>query len=82
MNYIENFGLEFLTQDEESAMALCRAVCAQGKAIMGYYGFPYINHEYGWPQFIVRTKGVEENKLTVTGMDTHLSGVTKWTFKI
>ena len=82
MNYIENFGLEFLTQDEESAMALCRAVCAQGKAIMGYYGFPYINHEYGWPQFIVRTKGVEDKKLTVTGMDTHLSGVTKWTFKI
>lgn len=83
MNFIENFGLEFLMEDDESAMALCRAVCAEGKAIVGYYGYPYINREFGWPQFIVRTKLSEEDKrIVVTGMDTHVSGVTQWTFKI
>ena len=82
MNYIENFGLEFLTETDEDAMAFCSAVCAQGKAITGYYGFPYINREYGWPQFIVRVGAKEDGKLTVTGMDTHVSGETEWKFKI
>ena len=33
MNYIENFGLEFLVDTEEHAMALCGAVCKEGKVI-------------------------------------------------
>lgn len=82
MNYIENFGLEFLTETEEDALALCRAVCAQGKTIIGYHGYPYINQEYGWPQFIVRTALTDEGNLTVTGMDVHSSGETEWKFKI
>ncbi len=82
MNCIENFGLEFLTETEEGAMALCGAVCTEGKAIIGYYGYPYINQEYGWPQFIVRTGAGKDGNLTVTGMDTHLSGETTWRFKI
>ena len=85
MNYIENLGLEFLTDTKEAAMALCNAVCAEGRAIVGYYEYPYINHEFGWPQFIFRTrprsKG-KENEVEVSGMDVHLSGVTYWNFEI
>ena len=83
MFYIENLGLEFLTDTEENAMALCSAVCAQGKPIVGYYDRAYLNHEFGWPQFIVRTGPTgEDNKVEVKGMDVHLSGVTHWTFGI
>ena len=83
MFYIENLGLQFLTDTEEHAMSLCSAVCAQGKAIVGYYDRPYLNHEFGWPQFIVRTGPTEDGqKIEVTGMDVHLSGVTQWKFGI
>lgn len=78
MFYIENFGLEFLTDTVENAKAFCGAVCSLGKSILGYYGRPYINHEFGWPQFIVRTKPTDDGNFEVVGMDAHLSGVTTW----
>ena len=83
MQFLENFGLEFLTDSEENAIALHRLVCAEGKAIIGYYGCPYINQHFGWVQCVVRTEINEEHKqFQVKGLDTHLSGVTRWTFEI
>ena len=82
MNYIENFGLEYLMETEEDTISLCRAVCAKGKAIVGYYGLPYINCQFGWPQLIVRLERNEEDGYAVAGMDTHMCGVTKWTFRV
>ena len=79
MNYIENFGLEMLMEDDETTMGLCKAVCSEGRAIFGYYGRPYINCEFGKPQFIVRTcPSGEENHLSINGLDTHMSGSTIW----
>ena len=83
MFYIENFGLDFLSNTKDDLMSLCKAVCSMGRAINGYYNLPYLNHEFGWPQFIVRPAPLdEENKLEIRGIDTHLSGVTEWTFGI
>lgn len=47
MNMIECLGLEWLTEKEEDVIALLNAVCSEGKAIVGYYGYPYFNREYG-----------------------------------
>ena len=82
MNYIENFGLDFLL-DDENGEAFISTVLSEGKPIIGYYGRPYVNAEYGWPQFIVRTDVNEEaNTFTISGIDTHLSGVTQWTVSL
>ena len=79
MNYIENFGLEMLMETEEDTINLCRAVCSEGRAISGYYNRPYINCEFGKPQFVVRTRLNEEEKsLSISGLDTHMSGSTVW----
>lgn len=79
MNYIENFGLEMLMETEEDTMNLCRAVCSEGRIINGYYNRPYINCEFGKPQFIVRTRpNGEEKSLSISGLDTHMSGSTIW----
>ena len=82
MNYIENFGLEYLMETEEDTKALCRAVCAQGKTILGYYGLPYINFQFGWPQFIARLERMDDDKYVFAGLDTHMCGVTTWTFRV
>jgi hypothetical protein len=47
MNMIECLGLDFLTEDKETFGNFLGAVCAEGKAILGYYGIPYLNREYG-----------------------------------
>ena len=79
MNMIECLGLDFLTEDKETFGNFLAAVCAEGKGIFGYYGYPYLNREYGWAQFIARTElNEEEQRLEVTGLNTHLSGVTVW----
>ena len=79
MNMIECLGLDFLTEDEETFGNFLGAVCAEGKAILGYYGIPYLNREYGWAQFIARTElNEEEQRLEFRGLDTHISGVTVW----
>ena len=77
MFYIENLGLEFLTDTTENAMSLCRAVCTLGKPICGYYNRPYFNHEFGWPQFIVRTGPTEEGTIEVMGMDAQLGPMSR-----
>lgn len=79
MNMIECLGLECLTEKEENVIALLNAICSEGKAIVGYYGYPYFNREYGLAQFIVRTELNEKDKcIEFTGLDTHLSGITVW----
>lgn len=78
-NFIENLGLEFLTETEEDRAALLGVVAQSGKAIIGYYGYPYINRHFGDAQFIVRTWINEEMKnIEIIGMDTHCSGNCVW----
>ncbi|MBP3633374.1 MAG: hypothetical protein J6J43_02235 [Oscillospiraceae bacterium] len=78
MNMIENLGFDFVMESEESYMGFLAKVCEDGKAITGYYGYPYFNLEYGDSQFVARTQMTEEEKLEVVGMDTHVPGRAVW----
>ena len=78
MNMIENLGFGFVMESEENYMGFLAKVCEDGKAITGYYGYPYLNLEYGDSQFIARTQMNEEEKLEVVGMDTHVPGRAIW----
>lgn len=78
-SYIENFGLSFLTETDEDAIGLVQYIAKTGKAIVGYYGTPYINAHFGDAQFILRTElKSEEKAIEVVGMDTHCSGECVW----
>ena len=78
MNMIENLGLDFVMESEDTFMNFVAHVCSEGKAITGYYGYPYINLEHGDSQFIVRTKNTEDERLEIVGMDTHVPGRAIW----
>ena len=78
MNMIENLGFDFVMESEENYMGFLAKVCEDGKAITGYYGYPYLNLEYGDSQFVARTQMTEEEKLEVVGMDTHVPGRAIW----
>lgn len=79
MNFIENLGLDFLTDTEEDTESLLKAICAEGKEINGYYNRPYLNREFGRPQFIVRTMpNTNGDGLIISGLDTHVSGTAVW----
>lgn len=82
-NFIENFGLDFLTKTEDDTAKLISVLAQEGKAILGYYGFPYLNKRYGDAQFIVRTRLDHEKKQPeVTGLDTHSSGRCIWNARL
>ena len=78
MNMIENLGFDFVMESEENYMGFLAKVCEDGKAITGYYGYPYLNLEYGDSQFVVRTQMTEDKNLEVVGMDTHVPGRAIW----
>ena len=71
MNMIECLGFDFLTEDEETFSNFVGAVCAEGKAIFGYYGYPYLNREFGWAQFIARIEVNEEKQQLEPGPWVH-----------
>jgi len=79
MNMIECLGLEAFTKDEDTFFNFIGDVCEGGEAIVGYYGYPYINREYGKAQFIARTElNEEKTQLEFSGLDTHISGLCVW----
>ena len=77
--YLENFGLGFMGESEESAMGLLAHVAREGKGIRGYYGLPYFNLHYGDVQMILRTKRREDGDgLETVELDTHAQGSAIW----
>lgn len=82
-NMIENLGLEFMTETEEQTMQLMRFISSEGKPIIGYYGYPYINQHFGDAQLILRTqRNDKEKRFEVMGMDTHGAGKCVWEVRI
>lgn len=82
-NFIEKLGLDFLVEDEEQVRALWGYIAQEGKAIVGYYGFPYLNQHFGDAQLILRTiRNDEEKRIEVVGMDTHSSGNCVWEVRL
>lgn len=78
-NYLEHLGLDFLVETEEQVRNLWGYVAENGKAIVGYRGYPYLNQHFGDAQIILRTlRNDEEKRFEVVGMDTHSSGNCVW----
>lgn len=74
-NFIEHLGLDFLVETEDQVRGLWGYIAQEGKAITGYYGYPYLNQHFGDAQLILRTiRNDEEKRIEVVGMDTHSSG--------
>lgn len=83
MNFLRNFGLDFLVETDEETEVFLNATAAMAKPIVGYYGCPYLNTHYGWVQCILRTEvNKQEKRLELTGFDTHISGDAVWEFGI
>lgn len=78
-NFTEHLGLDFLMETDDQVRNLWGYIAQEGKAITGYYGFPYLNQDFGDAQLILRTvRNVEKDRLEVVGMDTHSSGNCIW----
>ncbi len=77
--YLENFGLGFFEEDDNTLMGLIAHTVKDGKGITGYYGLPYLNLHLGAVQMIARTGHREEGDgLEVQGLDTHAKGQAVW----
>ena len=77
-DFMELYGLDHLVETEAKVQGLWRYIAQEGKAITGYYGFPYLNQHFGNVQLILRTIRNDEKQLEVVGMDTHSSGPCVW----
>lgn len=80
-NFIENFGLDFLTETDEESMTFVRYLASEGKAICGYYDLPYLFKSLGSSEFWLRTERIEDNRLGIEGIDTHCAGPCVWEMK-
>ena len=81
--FMENFGLDFLTENEDTIRGLMADVAEKARPIMGYYGLPYLNHEYGDVQIILHTeRRPEDGVLEVVGMDSHAAGRAVWEVRL
>jgi len=82
-DYLEKLGMDFFRESEESVRSLIGYVISEGKAIVGYYGYPYINCHFKDAQMIARTKRDDEAKrIEFLGMDTHSAGNCVWEVQI
>ena len=76
--FLENFGIEFFREDEETFDGLLGYLTQNGKAIKGYYGYPSLFNKQGDIDMYIKTIE-EDGKLVVAGLDTHCTGPHVWT---
>lgn len=82
-DFMEHLGLGFLVETEEQVRSLWGYIAQEGKAIIGYYGFPYLNQHFGNAQLILRAiRNDEEKRFELVGMDTHSSGDCIWEVRL
>lgn len=81
--FIENMGLDFLTETEERVDALIKTVAAEGEAVTGYYGNPYFDLHLGNCQLVLDTElNPERTGVNVTDFHTHCDGNTVWELRL
>ena len=73
-NMLENYGLDFLAEDEETMMGFVGYLVQNGKAFHSYSGAPYLYTPMGAGEFWVRTQKNEEGNLEIAGVDSHCGG--------
>ena len=81
--YLENFGLDFLLESEDSLRGIMGYTAQNGKIIKGYYGMPYILKDYGTPEMSVRViSNQDTGKQVIVGMDAHAGGSCIWEARV
>ncbi len=77
-NFIENLGLDFIFDNEETMMNFMGYLVEKGKAITGYYDCPTFFNPMGSIDLFPKTKKKEDGQLEVVGLDTHCCGLNIW----
>lgn len=80
--FLKRLGLEAFAEDEESYLGFVNHILANGKAITGYYGLPYINYHMGWAQLVGRIGPKVDGKYQFNDLDTHCAGICLWDVRI
>ncbi len=75
---LENYGLEFLEENEDTLMGFVGHLVKNGSTHMGYYGTPYLFCPMGDAEFWVHTEKTADDGLAVTGFETHCGGRCVW----
>lgn len=79
--FLENFGLDFFKEDEETYCGLLGYLAENGKGITGYYGRPTLCNTLGNVDLYVKTEKAEGG-FEIVGLDTHCSGPHVWTMEV
>lgn len=77
-NMLENFGLDFFAEDDNSLMGFVGYITKEGKALTGYHGTPYLFKSMGDVEFWVKTEKNSEGNLHVAGFDSHCGNRCVW----
>ena len=76
-NLSENYGLDFLMEDD-SATGFVGYLVQEGKNVTGYYGYPYFFTPLGNVEYWVKTEKNDEGNLEVKEIDSHCGGDCVW----
>ena len=77
-NMLENFGLDFFAEDDNSLMGFVGYITKEGKALTGYHGTPYLFKPMGDVEFWVKTEKNSDGNLHVAGFDSHCGNRCVW----
>jgi len=77
-NMLENYGLGYLAEEDDTFMGLVSHVAREGKALCGYYDVPYFYLYTGDSEFWLKTQRRSDGNLEVTGLDTHAGNFCVW----
>lgn len=78
-NFLENFGLGHLYEDDDTMNGLLLITARDGKCLKGYYDIPSLWYKFGDFEPVIRTSPKEDGEgYEITGFDTHCTGNTVW----
>lgn len=73
-NFYENFGLNFIVDDDEFLNSFISYCFQQGSPIIGYYDIPYMVKSLGNVDIFLKTKHKADRDFSFSGWHTHCSG--------
>ena len=82
MDDLKSMGLGAFCENEGSFQGLLWEVAAEGKIMRGYYGIPYMQRDYGWPEMIATYDRDEIGRLRNISFDPHCSGLCTWKLRV
>lgn len=77
-NMLESYGLDFLSEDEESMMGTHGYTVQNGRAFTSYHEAPYFYMNMGRVEFWASTVKDKDGKLSVSAFHTHCGGNHIW----